>query len=330
MLRAFVTYFLEKDHVGPAAAFLLCFGALLRIGEALKLTWENVALPGDVRQFGFPPATAGVNIVDAKTSKRTSKFQFVLIYDPDAILFLQKYHAAVPSHSRKVLPSLTYASYASAYRKATAFFGTSKSTDTSHSCRIRKALDSYISGRSVEQIAVAGRWKLLPSLRYYLENGRTWVLDESWMEPQKRRNHALPWFGRLVSEMALTPEKGKSSGGSPGKRKRDPAEAGGSVATTREAARKPRAEKGPTNGVTEGSSGSCRRHAQRKKQPGQRLMHSVSSEISDSGNERINKRESGVILDGKQQTNKKGKGEAQAPERVQTNGVWSRSADTPG
>ena len=54
--------------------------------------------------------------------------------------------------------------------------------------------------------------------------------------PQEGRNHALPWFGRPVSEMALTTRKWECSGGSLGKKKRkmekgDPAEAGGSVAT---------------------------------------------------------------------------------------------------
>ena len=113
--------------------------------------------------------------------------------------------------------------------------------------------------------------------------------------PQKGRNHALPWFGRPVSEMALTTggkRKGKARAEArakgKGKGKKDPAEAGGSVATKGEAA-KAAGRKGPTNGVTEGSSGSCRRHAQREKQPGQRLVHSLSSEISDSGNEETNK-----------------------------------------
>ena len=77
-----------------------------------------------------------------------------------------------------------------------------------------------------------------------------------------------------MSEMALTTggkRKGKARAEArakgEGKGIKDPAEAGGSVATKREAA-KAAGRKGPTNGVTEGSSGSCRRHAQREKQPG--------------------------------------------------------------
>ena len=153
--------------------------------------------------------------------------------------------------------------------------------------------------------------------------------------PQKGRNHALPWFGRPVSEMALT-TGGKGKGklgrkpGQKGKGKgvKDPAEAGGSVATKREAA-KAVGRKGPTNGITEGSSGSCRRHARREKQPGQRLMAVYPQRSRTLEMQETNRRKSGVTPDGNQQT-KRGKGEAQAPEEFQSNGVLSRSAGTPG
>ena len=96
--------------------------------------------------------------------------------------------------------------------------------------------------------------------------------------PQERRNHArCPGSGgqrdgthnQKKGKLGRKPgQKGK------GKGKKDPAKAGSSVATQREAA-KAAGRKGPTNGVTEDSSGSCQRHAQREKQPGQRLAHSL-------------------------------------------------------
>ena len=128
-------------------------------------------------------------------------------------------------------------------------------------------------------------------------------------------------------------EKGKL-GRKPGlkekeKGKRDPAEAGDSVATKREAA-KAAGRKGPTNRVTEGSSGSCRRQAQREKKPGQRLTHSLYSEISDSGNERINKREIGGSTRWKTTNKQKGKERPKLLKDSCTNGVLSCSAGTPG
>ena len=85
---------------------------------------------------------------------------------------------------------------------------------------------------------------------------------------------------RKKGKVGRKPGKGKERG----KGKGDPAIARSSV-VTKGKRRKARAEKQSTNSVTEGSSGSCRRHAQREKQPGQRLTYSLSSEISDSGNE---------------------------------------------
>ena len=113
-----------------------------------------------------------------------------------------------------------------------------------------------------------------------------------------------------------------------GKGKKDPAEAGGSVATKREAA-KAAGRKGPTNGVTEGSSGSCRSHAQREKQPGQRLMAVYPQRSRTLETQETNKGKSGVAPDGNNKQTRE-KGEAQAPEEFRSNGVLSRSAGTPG
>ena len=163
-------------------------------------------------------------------------------------------------------------------------------------------------------------------------------------------------------------EKGKGKlGRKPGQKGkgkgiRDPAEAGGSVATKGEAA-KAAGRKGPTNGVTEGSSGSCRRHAQREKKPGQRLMAVYPQKSRTLETQRNNQGKIGGNTRWKQQTNKREKERRKLPKSsyrtvschawrirrvrrerkgqkgkeasspkvgVQTNGVWSRSADTPG
>ena len=100
------------------------------------------------------------------------------------------------------------------------------------------------------------------------------------MEPPERRNHALTKFGRPVSELALTTKgerkKGKV-GRKPGKERKGVKERGSGDSrelgsNKRKESGASRGQKGPTNGITGGSSGSCRSHAQREKQPGQRLM----------------------------------------------------------
>ena len=86
-------------------------------------------------------------------------------------------------------------------------------------------------------------------------------------------------------------------------KERDPAIAGQSVATKREAAQAA-GRKGPTNSITGGSSGSCRSHAQREKQPGQRLMAVYPQRSRTLETKETTKGESGVTPDGKQ-TNKR-------------------------
>ena len=122
--------------------------------------------------------------------------------------------------------------------------------------------------------------------------------------PQKGRNHALPWFGRPVSEITLTTgEKGK-------KKARAEARSKG----------KGKEKKGSGGGRRFGSNKSGSGESRGQKRANQRCNRrffrvlpetrptgettrtktdgSLSSEISDSGNERTNKGKSGVTPDG--------------------------------
>ena len=176
MVFAFACLFLRSNKTEAAAVLLLSFGAYLRISEAINLEWTHIALPGDSRLSGFPAGTAGANIKDAKTSKQTGRLQFVTIDDPPVVRFLQMYRAA-NSAALKFAPHANYATYSAALKEATNHFGLSNISIRPHSARIGKALEDYVQGKSVEQIAINGRWSALNSLRYYLNNGNAWVLD---------------------------------------------------------------------------------------------------------------------------------------------------------
>ena len=131
------------------------------------------------------------------------------------------------------------------------------------------------------------------------------------MEPPERRNDALTKFGRPVSELALTTKgkrKRKRSGGSPGKERKGVKERGSG--DSREFGSNKRKE----SGASRGQKGTNQRYNRRffgvlpePRSTGEttrtKTDGSLSSEISDSGNERNNKGESGVTPDGKQ-TNK--------------------------
>ena len=65
--------------IAAATVLLIFFSACLPVSEALKLIWQRVALPGDLRLAAYPSGTAGINIHDPKTSRYTGKLQFVKV-----------------------------------------------------------------------------------------------------------------------------------------------------------------------------------------------------------------------------------------------------------
>eukprot|EP00737_Agarophyton_chilense_P002675 gb/GEZJ01003070.1/.p2 GENE.gb/GEZJ01003070.1/~~gb/GEZJ01003070.1/.p2 ORF type:complete len:138 (-),score=13.50 gb/GEZJ01003070.1/:4702-5115(-) len=85
---AFSWLFPNQNNCEAAAVLLIPHGANLRLSEDLKLLWEEIALPGDVRVFAYGSEVAGVNIRYAKTSRKTGRLQFASICDADFIKFL--------------------------------------------------------------------------------------------------------------------------------------------------------------------------------------------------------------------------------------------------
>ena len=47
--------------IAAATVLLTSFSACLRVSEALKLTWQREALPGELRLAAYPSGTAGIN-----------------------------------------------------------------------------------------------------------------------------------------------------------------------------------------------------------------------------------------------------------------------------
>ena len=55
MLMAYAAHLLCLKRAASATVLLISYGGCLRVGEALKLKWKHVALPGDPRLSCFPP-----------------------------------------------------------------------------------------------------------------------------------------------------------------------------------------------------------------------------------------------------------------------------------
>ena len=165
-----------NGKIESATVLLTSISACLRVSEALNITWRRVALPGDLRLAAYPAGTARVNIQDAKTSRYTGKLQFVKLADQHGINLLSALKQRNPQNIGRIA-SISYQRYTDELRQSLAHFQLEKTPFPTHSAHIGKETEDYIRGEPVEQIAIKGRWKSMASLRYYLNDGRAWILN---------------------------------------------------------------------------------------------------------------------------------------------------------
>lgn len=176
---------IESKQFEAAALLLISYDALLRLSEGLSLMWDNILFPGDLRLQGYGALTAGVTILDSKTSRSAGRFQFVKIEDKNVIQFLKVYRSMnrVTTH---FVNELTYSRYERSLKQAARRLGVSNQHFSSHSARIGNTTQEYIRGKPVEQLAVDGRWKSLNSLRYYINNGRARLANLNIQQTHQR------------------------------------------------------------------------------------------------------------------------------------------------
>ena len=96
--------------ISAATVLLTSFSASLRVSEALRLTWQRIALPGDLRLAAYPSGTAGINILDAKTSRYTGKLQFVKVSDRHGIKLLAELKHRSTANTARIAP-ISYQQY---------------------------------------------------------------------------------------------------------------------------------------------------------------------------------------------------------------------------
>lgn len=129
-----------------------------------------VAFPGDLRILGPGISVGGVNVEESKTSP----LQFEPLKDTAVLELLGKF-SKKPGTKGKLF-NLTYARLLADIKSTGAEFRFINTAFCRHSSRIGGALQDYLAGTPVESIAITGRWKAIESLRYYLRNGRAWLM----------------------------------------------------------------------------------------------------------------------------------------------------------
>ena len=198
-MLAFAYYMIASKQTVAAVALAVSWAGYLRASEVLSSQWENVALPGDIRLSQFRPNIGGISVLIAKTGP----CQFVSIRDPAVLTLLQFYWKHTEGKG-STFP-ISYYRYRKALSAASLYFGLDPSHFTPHSARFGGAFHDLCNGKSAETIAIHSRWASLNSLRYYLTNGRAWLLRLPIASSQqelmsKARDEVIRFVARLKDE----------------------------------------------------------------------------------------------------------------------------------
>jgi hypothetical protein len=159
-----------KGHWRLGAAVYLSFHGLLRISECLQLQPEDIALPGDVR-MGLQSTYASVRLRKAKTGTN----QFVTLTDPACLQLLEK----LKYETKESTPLFPYSAdkYRKLFKNTISSYGLSDKY-VPHSLRHGGATYLHLSGVSIEDVLVKGRWASSKSARKYLQAGRALLLSQ--------------------------------------------------------------------------------------------------------------------------------------------------------
>ena len=171
---------------GVACAILLCFTGLLRISEALNLTWHNVVF------------TDGVVILLLGRTKRGHDEKVVLSH-PETVAWLSAFRRKFcHAETSRVCP-ISYSKLRYWLPRLCQVLKLGDLALTSHSFRRGGASALLQQGMSLANIAVHGRWASESSCRQYLRRGELFMLRF------QSSIHSSVWSNILILSKAVSP-----------------------------------------------------------------------------------------------------------------------------
>lgn len=173
---------------------LLAFNCLLRVGELTSLRRENFADTRDSR-LGAEYKQAVVSIDKAKTGR----FQSVQITDKH-VQSLVRGVVSTTKPKQLLFPGGA-AKYRSVFKRVCAELGLD-SRYVPHSLRHGGATLLHLSGVSLEDILMRGRWKSTSSARTYIQSGRAMLMAVK--SPESISNAAAALSVDVAASMALS------------------------------------------------------------------------------------------------------------------------------
>ena len=163
IVRAFVAWLVDQEHICSAFLFALGFHTYLRTGEMLTLRFRDL-------QLGV--ATGIVTIRGGKSGLRHNIDEAVAIYDP---LVIQLGHLATLMPHNVSPHASVWPWSAAAFRRSFArcvdFFQLQNLNYKPYSLRRGGATHDYVKKGVLEPILLRGRWHSLAVARLYLEDG---------------------------------------------------------------------------------------------------------------------------------------------------------------
>ena len=153
-----------------AVCGLLCFCGLLRIGEALQLTWEDLVFPDQHRSGYFI-------VVMLKLPKRAAKdTEKVYLTNHILIKLVLQFRSMSTCKAQEKVFNFSYTTFSYWFQKGLGILGFGDSNFRSHSMRRGGATLLALKHATLKQICDAGRWANEKTARLYVQKGEVLLL----------------------------------------------------------------------------------------------------------------------------------------------------------
>ena len=197
-LYAWCTLMVAAKRTQLAMLALCCFCGLLRIGEGLQLRWSDVILPSTHRSGNF------VVLMLRFTKRGVPDSQKVFLTEPTLVSLFERYAKLHYTADHMPFLATSYATFCKWWERGLTHLGFPARMFRSHSLRRGGATALALSGWSIAQICMAGRWMHEATARLYIMRGevvllraRRSILEEEWNKLVQLASLLTVVFGKL-------------------------------------------------------------------------------------------------------------------------------------
>lgn len=196
VLYALVVMLTVSDRERIAVALLVALTGLLRISEALNLTWEDVVFPNQHR------AGARIILLLRKTKRGITEGERVVLEHPGVVAYLERYRELFYQR-QQFFCRATYSTLTRWMQRGVEALGFSPDAFRTHSCRRGGATALALAYVPLAEIQHRGRWSSERSCREYIKKGEVLLLrwqagisDNEW-----RRLERIAAIGEKAFEL---------------------------------------------------------------------------------------------------------------------------------